>query len=122
MSLASQIAADITSVFLNTDEVARSVTRYPLGVVPNAVPITVIWEPDDDEKRNSGQHEERGRDNIRMGWLRVAAAAAVVPADRWLIDSAVWETQGIQTVDGMQYARLVRVENELRNTGPQRLI
>lgn len=125
MTLASQIQSDNAAVFLNTDDFAQSVTRYPLAVTADAVAVTAVWEPDEPSVTGMGsaQNRERGLDNDRKGTLRIAETVGADTRDTWLIASQLWSTLSVQTVDGMQYCRLQRWENELRTTtGLQRIL
>lgn len=114
MSLASLIAADVSDVFLDTDEHAASVTRYPAGDTTSPATVTAIWCEDE----LATDSKTRGRDIVRMGSLRVDDAQATDPKDRWLIDSETWETIAVGKEEGMKKLRLQRVEPESRNTGP----
>lgn len=90
---------------------AKTVTRYPLGVIADAVSVTAIVDLDDeDEVAARGNTFPLGEDRaeiVRTGKLEVAAAQATDDRDKWAIDGEVWHTLRIQGQDdGMQTVRI----------------
>lgn len=60
MTLKSQIAADVTGVFLNTDEFAESATYTPSGGSSRSITIVVVEQKTtEDETRNTRKSERQ---------------------------------------------------------------
>ena len=93
-------------------ELGDSVTRYPLGVVANAVSVTGVFS-----ERSPNQAMTRGDDNDRTATLEVAASVSTDPRDTWLISSEVWNTTSVSGAStGMKTIELRR--NERQRTRP----
>lgn len=106
MTLASQISDDVADVFLNTDDFAETVSRYPLGVAASAESVTAVFA-----ERDPSQDTTRGDDNMRTGALHVADSVDADPRDSWLIQSEVWETTSVSgSSGGMKVVEVKRRE------------
>lgn len=111
-SLKDQIAADVSSVFLNTGEFADQVTRYPLGDTAAGKPVIGVFEEDDpQELLKSGKEIER------MGTLHIAEDQEADSRDRWKINEEIWDAESVGRIEeGMKTVRLKRIVEEYRNT------
>ena len=111
-TLKEQIASDVSSVFLNTDEHADSITRYPLGDTAAGEPVTGIFEEDDPK-----QLLQAGREIERMGTLHISEYQTADGRDRWKINDEIWDAESVGRIeDGMKTVRLRRIIEEFRNT------
>lgn len=115
MTLKSLITSDVTSVFLNTDEFAERVTRYPCGDrVGGGFSVTGVFEEQEPAKDTS-----RGQANVRRGTLHVAAGTDVSDNDSYLINSELWQLESWGRTDSAMMAlELVRHEEHRRKVRP----
>lgn len=109
-TLKAQIASDVSAVFLNEEEHADSVTRYPLGDTAAGEPVTAIWEEDDPQ-----QLLKSGKESERMGTLSIAEDQTADDRDRWLINSEIWDAVTVGRIEeGMKTVRVKRIVEEYR--------
>lgn len=114
MTLAAQMAADVSAVLLNTDEIAESWTHRPLGVAANDTAVTVVPnEPDADRRTDHGRHVEHER------VIYLASGVSCDTADQWLdADSVKYETLSVGHVEaGLRKLKLRRMDDESINDG-----
>lgn len=85
-TLAETIEAEATQIFLNTEEMAVTVTRYAGGSVLSATPIDAIWMP------GSPVRDDSSGENIdRPSSLLIPADQEVVLGDAFLILGLVYQ-------------------------------
>jgi len=92
MTLADQMASDVTNVFLITDEHAVEVTRVPASG-SSVTGIPAIWEPEDSKMR-SAQNEvthDTGKSLVWRGRLYLSSSLTVAETDQWTIDGETWQ-------------------------------
>lgn len=109
MTLRSQILADVSTVFLNQEDFAESVTRYPGGQSPSAS-VVAIWEPED-YFTNTGPAVDHsiGQKIPRRGRLFVSASQTATQSDTWEIAGELWQTEKLGTAaDGLRIVYLRR--------------
>ncbi|MEQ8636907.1 hypothetical protein [Gimesia maris] len=107
MSLKDLIAADVSNVFLNTNEFAETVTHWPAGVEDDEEDRTVIFfeSPPFVEKR------DRGKYLVRKARLKIASSVTIRKSDVWFRNSARWETVLPEDpIHGFRNVHLVRTE------------
>ena len=97
MTLASQISADATAIFLETDDFAQTITRYAGGSTGSSSTITCIVDLDDEEQgQGTAIEDERGTKIVRYGRLDMLSTQTIVvneqgrDSDTFLIDSELW--------------------------------
>lgn len=106
MTLKALIAADVSNVFLNADEFAESVTRWPQGYEGSAVTVTAVWEPDDVDRDATMDGERYTQD----GTLNVSSSVSVHREDVWVIGDEQYATTSTGKVEGgLRSLRLRRV-------------
>lgn len=117
MTFLQDMANDATRVALNANEFARSITRYPLGVVANEDTLTAVFDQDEDNSAPSFSNEF-GTRLIRQARLELAATVTVTCAeagrtrDTFLIDSLLWGAVRIVGRDSaMQTVLIERQDN-----------
>lgn len=111
-TLADDIEADVSRVFLDTRHFAVSVTRYANGI-GSGVSVTAIWTPDKSSKDTS-----LGESNISSGVLHVSASQDLDARDLWLIDGEKWFTEHWHTLPGgMKEATLTKGDKK-RQSAP----
>lgn len=104
MSLKELMIADVDDVFLNIDDHADDVTRYPLGVIANAVTVTAVV----DFVRATTQNEF-GLVDVVTGTMLIGSAVTVHRNDTWLIDGNLYVTTTITPSD-MRGMKIVEVK------------
>ena len=109
------LAADRDAVFLNTDEFAQTITRYPLGVVADAVSMVAIVildkEPGTNQVDGDGVvPETRHGDRIRnSGTIWADIAVEIDDRDTLLIDGELYGVRRNESHDpAMQEWTIVR--------------
>lgn len=114
MSLATQIEGDVEGVFLNTDDFAQTVVRYPLAVTGSPESVIAVFA-----EKDASQETTRGDENERTATLHVAASVDADPRDTWLINSEVWQVTAVKGGgDEMQVIELRKREKlRIRPTG-----
>ncbi len=116
MTLKSQMVADVSSVLLNTDEMAESITLYADGDVSGiGTPVVGVFDETEPQRTI-----ERGRDVIRRGSLGLADSVSVTTKAAWLIRGEVWQTMtSPASIEGLRTLQLQRndIEERGRNTG-----
>lgn len=109
-TLADDIAADVSRVFLDTRHFAINVTHYPAGTIGSPATVTGIWTPE-----TSSEDKAAGRRNSRRGCLQVDDSVVIRSDDLWQIDSEMWSTESWKTLPGgMKEARLKKADQETR--------
>jgi len=117
MTLHDLIIEDVGEVFLQTDDFAETVMRYPLGQPAAAEQVTAIFVED----RESGSNEvdgdgvtpegPRGERIRSSGRLYVSVDVPVDDRDRYLIAGVVWSVKRQMSVDeGMREVLLVTTQ------------
>jgi hypothetical protein len=111
------IIDDVDDVFLQTDDFAEAVIRYPLGNPAAAEQITGIFiedrEPGSNEVDGDGVVPEgpRGERIRNSGKLYVKADTPVDDRDRYFINSVVWSVKrSVSTDEGMRELLLVSTQ------------
>lgn len=87
MAFKDLIEEHVTTVFLNTDQFADSITRRPLGVSADDVAVDAIFEEMPQSKNFEG-----GEQVERTAHLHIDVSTVVDESDEWVIDSVVWQT------------------------------
>lgn len=95
MTLKSLIESHATSVFLNTDHFAESVTHRPLGVTANDATVTAIVEWDEPSVETS-----HGREVRQSGKLSVADSVSCSVKDHWVVDSVTYQATSVRPAQG----------------------
>lgn len=109
MTLKALIAADVSNVFLNTDEFAESVTRWPQGYEGSAVTVTAVWEPDDVSHQFSGD----GESYTQEGSLHVVSSMTIHREDVWIIGDERYATVDTGKVEGGLRSLRLRSVNKI---------
>lgn len=123
MTLASQLVSDVSSVFLETDDFATSVTQYPLGVVANAVTLTAVFDQDDDNGQ-PGHDSMFGNRLMRQARLELAATVTVTcgethrERDTFLIAGILWGAVRIIGRDSAMQTILVEYQDSPTGSPP----
>lgn len=117
MTLKAQMAADVDSVFLNTDDFAATIQQQPAGVVANEIDVVAIFIPADPMR-----DDDRGEGEIHRGELYLADSVTVHLDDTWTINAQTWKTERNGDVeDGMRCVRVVR-RDPIYTTHPGRAV
>lgn len=121
-TLAEQIVADVSTVFLNADEFAESVTRHVAGVADAGTDVAATGIFIEDAADRS---YETGDKITRTATLQIAETVSITDRDAWTIRSQRWETQkgeyGPRVDGGMRTIRLERVEKIQTSRGERTL-
>lgn len=117
MSLRDDIDADVQDVFLDTDELARSITRNIAGSTSNTATVTGVFVP------HMVSREETPNDQqTHTASLHLDKDQAATIDDTWVIGGDTWQTVSVgddhgvgmrelmlRRIDKKQTARLGRV-------------
>lgn len=115
MTLKEQIVDDVGDVFLDTDDFAEQVTRYPSGDTGSGVAVTAIWfESSQSRDRSAGDETDRS------GELSIASSVTVTITDTWLIASEVWQTKTIGFIDGGMRVLTLTRQDKRTTSRPER--
>lgn len=121
-TLAEQIEADVSSVFLNTDEFAESVTRHVAGIADAETDVSATGVFIEDA---ADRQYETGDQIVRMATLQIAETVTVADRDAWTIRSQRWDIcngeYGQRVDGGMRTIRLKRVEKIQTSRGERML-
>ena len=124
MTLADQMASDVSDVFLNTDEHAETITRVPASGDP-VTGIAAVWEPEDSRMRaaqNDVVHDS-GKALVWRGRLYVSSDLTVAETDSWTIDGENWECMEIgKPSGGMLAIDLQRKDRKHTNRSSGKLL
>lgn len=114
-SFAAARAENYSSVFLNPDHYADTITQYPLGVAANAVPdiVAIVHKQDEGE---TPIDDEKG--SVVVRWCTVSLPATLnvtidergQQRDQFLIDGELWHAEKI--LKRTPYRLLVRLKRE----------
>ena len=124
MTLAAQITADVSTVFLNTNDFAQAITHYPAGNEALAESVTVNFDQDYLDEATGGDGDGMNLTNQRG--IRTRQAAKIdVPigttiteegngkASVFLIAGVRWVVKRIIGSDAaMQTVEIVRVDQK----------
>ena len=116
MTLAAQITADVTGVFLNTSDFAQTVTHYPLGVVASGTSRTAVVDLDAEDAAAPSVDTDDGAALVRFGLVELPATVTVTCSetpearDSFLIASQIWDAVRIAARDNDMVTVLVRRE------------
>lgn len=114
MTLKTEMAADVSAVFLDTDEFASSVTHRPLGVSADDVAVTAIVELDFEDGSGlagaSGEpHETQdGERDVRYAAIEISTSVSHDYRDQWVISSEVWHAVRVLSRDDDMQRILLR--------------
>ena len=87
-------------------QLGESVTRYPLGIVADAVSVTAMFE-----EIEPALDTQRGEDNVRRGRLSMADSVEAHPNDTWTIGGVHWDARSVgQKQNGMITVEVQRTE------------
>lgn len=116
MTLKTQMTADVSTVFLNTDDFATSARRLIAGETCNIELFTVMADDD----MPAREHDRgRGYSHTRSIWF--ASTQTLLTDDAVYVDSVRYEVDSIgDAQDGMRQAKLIRYEPETRGAKPVR--
>jgi hypothetical protein len=111
MTLREQIIADVSTVFLNTDEFAETCRRLVDGEESLSRPIVGI--PSNDQ---FAAEDLRGRGYTHMRFFTIAEDTVLNEKDAIRIGSLRYEVESIaDPVSGMKTARLIRYQQEVKS-------
>jgi hypothetical protein len=111
MTLREQIIADVSSVFLNTDEFAATCRRLVDGEEGDSRPIVGIASGD-----QFATEDLRGRGYTHMRFFTIAEATVLSEKDAIRIGSLRYEVESIaDPVMGSKMARLMRYQQETKS-------
>jgi len=117
MTLKEQMSADVSAVFLNTNEFAQAVTYTPSGGGGSS--INAVFDESADPS-----YEEDGKIKIRRGTLVISIADVSAPAhgDAVTVSSEAWEVLSITWKDAyMASLELRRIETIERSAPTHRI-
>lgn len=120
MTLASQMAADVGAVFLNTDEHAQSVTYTGPSSGAASSSVTVIFEPEEQaESTNEPKPmESRGKEQERRARLFLASSDTVAVEGTFTIGGETWVVESVGSVlAGMRSVSIVRRDQQRTRAG-----
>lgn len=108
MTLKTEIAADTTAVFLDTDDFAETVTHRPADDSDNDTDVTVVFI---EERRTDTKETNKGAKYVRNAVIWVASSVTVTKKDTWIHNSEKWQTvaEG-RTQGGMKQVMVTRGE------------
>lgn len=107
MSLSDLMTADVSSVFLNTEDFAEGVTHWPAGDSGIAATVTALFF----EIPRIEVKEDRGKKIIRRAVIQIASSTTVAKKDVWFRNSERWETVTTGNVEnGLLRVHLTRTE------------
>ncbi len=110
MTFKTQQAADISNVFLNSDEFAETVTYHPDGGANKDI-LAVVGEPlTDTEETEGGGRTLTRRVEVRISADATAGIDAPTYKDEITIRSLKWSVRGFTDEDGMWMLECVRAE------------
>jgi hypothetical protein len=104
MTLASQIASDVSAIFLELDDFAVQMRRYVGGDSANQVVFTgiITWQA-------TTYEEDRGRGTRRRGEILVADSVDVAVTDSILIGTDLAQVEAVgQSQDGAKTVYVVQ--------------
>jgi hypothetical protein len=110
------ISEHMSSVFLNTDHFAETMTRYAGGVEAQSSTITgmVTWE-------KVAQDDTRGRATMVRGEVIVSADTEISISDALVINDAVYSIDGVSPAqDGAMLVSVLRRLPETKGARPLR--
>lgn len=119
MTLAEQIAAATSSVFLNTDWLGQAITHYPRGDRNQSETVTAVVELDNEPMAEPPVDDARGAKRVRRGRLWMADTVSVDARERqearsmFSIDGLLWRAERTiveDTMSGMQCVYVIREE------------
>lgn len=116
MSLDDLIESDMDDVFLDTDDFAVTITRYPSGDTDSGESVTAVFS---EFATGTAQHRDysRGKETVRVGKLTVKSDQTVTQSDQWLINSELWQTLEIPGANfGAREIMLQRNDIQSRDT------
>jgi len=98
MTLASQMASDVSSVFLNTEEHAEAVTRVPVS--GGSASVLAVWEPDEYQSIAGPRVDmSAGRRVERTGRLFISSTQTALLTDTWTINGETWLPEKVGSSD-----------------------
>lgn len=107
MTLKELMAADVSGVFLNTDDFAESITHWPANVEDDAVSRTVVFIEDSPVTVK----KDGGKAFYRNATIRIESDVTITKKDAWFRNGERWETEVEgRDVGGMKQVQVVRVE------------
>ena len=110
MTLAAQMIADVSTVFMNTDDFASSVIRYIGGDVSNTRSITAIVTLSPVQ-----ENSDRGRGYMHRATMDLSEDVVLTTADAIKYDGDRYEIEGIGAAEhGMRTVSLIRYQPEVR--------
>ena len=116
MTLASQMIADVATVFLNTDDFASTVIRYIGGDVANTRSITAIIT-----LLPVQENDDRGRGYMHRATMDLSEDVILTAADAIKYDGNRYEIEGIGGAEhGMRTVTLIRYQPEAKGAKPLR--
>lgn len=116
MSLKTDIEGDVTSVFLDTEHFAESVTHWPLSVEGNAAAVDAIVFRDEPTRES-----EKGEQSQERISLFVDDSVTIDRTDVWFVDSVRYETTKVERAEGGgKYAYAVK-RKRIRTTADHRV-
>ena len=105
MTLASEITADTTGVFLDTDDFGESITHWPSNVEDDAATRTVVFV----EGERLEEDREDGKYLLRKAVIHIVSTVTITKKDAWFRNSERWETLGAaRLTNGMREVHLMR--------------
>lgn len=133
MTLKSDIVSDATSVFLDTDEFAESITFWPKGVIADAETITAVVNRDHEEGTREAHGDGVVNDEHMAGHkirtslvLEIAATVSInhppgrFGPDLFKIDGETWALKRILgRDDGLVAILVVRTDKVTSRFNPR---
>ena len=116
MTLATQMASDVTGLILNVSDFAEVILRDRGERNPPSITALVTWDREEDSTTN-------GRGDKLRGSVAVAAADCVVKmADLWVIEGRNYATTAINSPQyGMQTFRIASSSRDMQ-TGSREVV
>ena len=116
MTLAAQMIADVSTVFMNTDDFASTVIRYIGGSESNTRAITAIVTLSPVQ-----ENDDRGRGYMHRATMDLSEDVILSAADGIKYDGSRYEIEGIGAAEhGMRSVSLIRYQAEAKGAKPLR--
>lgn len=113
-TLKDAIEDDVDVIFLNSSEFAMNVTRYPAGVVANAVSVTAVFvtlPPVLEDNYGKGERI------VHRGTLDISSGSSVGRTDQWLIQGLLYQTEYVRDAEGGMRTVGVRRDEKITTSG-----
>lgn len=105
MTLAATMRSDVSSVFLDTDEHAESVTYSPRGSSTTSTIKAIV-----ERLATESMTDERGTSLRKMAFFHIADTTRPSEGDKLAVGGVTYRVDGITTDDGFGMLRVAAIE------------